>query len=532
MSYSYAIIPKPADITFDAGIFQLTSETMIIFDFLNEWNAKYLQQLLRLPTVIENTIQVNASLMKNVIQIYLNPDLKKLGDEGYLLTVEKNKVSLSALTSRGIFYAIQSFRQLLPIDSERSEPVSNPRWIIPCCKIMDKPRFPWRGYMLDEGRHFHGTENIKRSLDLMALQKLNVLHWHITEDQGWRIEINGYPKLTEIGSRRPGTAVSIRGMLKGEHNHIPHGGFYTQQEIKDIVVYATQRNITIVPEIEIPGHSMAALSAYPELSCTGGPFNIPTGFGIYKDIYCAGKEHTFEFIKIVLEEIMTLFPSPIIHIGGDEAPTTRWKKCPDCQRYIQTMGLAGENELRLDFIKKVFNFLHLSGRQVMGWNEIIHDELHQNAIIQYWIGSKKQLYEAVRIGNQVVISAYLDMYLDHSYGLTPLKRAYNFDPVFNILRDYSKNIIGLEAPMWTEWVPNQGRLDYQTYPRLTAYAETGWTPLDKKNYPDFKVRLEKFNQRLAIMGVKFAKKEEWDPPILQQLFGLLTIAKAQTRTSD
>ena len=531
MHNRYPIIPKPASLEPKSGNFVIRTQTQIITHPENWDNALYLRDFLSTSTGVELPIRSEVSRLKNYIRLSIDESLEKLKQEGYQLSVNSASIEISAIDSKGIFYGIQTLRQLLPPEAENKQPVTNLTLAVPCCEIMDLPRFSWRGYMLDEGRHFHGTENIRRTIDLMALQKLNVFHWHLTEDQGWRIEIRAYPKLTEIGSWRPGTASSIFEMLKGEHNNVPHSGFYTQKEIRDVVLYAAQRNITIVPEIEIPGHSMAALTAYPELSCTGGPFDVPTRFGIFKDVYCPGKEPTYEFIKTVLEEITTLFPSSIIHIGGDEAPTARWKVCPDCQRRIRTLGLSGENELRSNFLDKIIDYLSLHSRRVMGWNEIIHNNLTQNAIIQYWIGSKKRLHEAVKKGNEVVISAYLDMYLDHSYSLTSLRRADKFEPVLKILDDYSKNVIGLEAPLWTEWIPNQARLDYQTYPRLTAYAETGWTPSGKKSYPDFIDRLYIFKQRLDIIGVKYAKPEDWDPKLYKQLLGFLTIAQAQTKTS-
>ena len=385
--------------------------------------------------------------------------------------------------------------------------------------------------MLDEGRHFHGKEIVLQTLDLMALQKLNIFHWHLTEDQGWRIEIKRYPKLTEIGSQRAGTAQTWKDMRNGVHNGIPQGGFYTQEEIREIVAYAVERHISVIPEVEIPGHSLAALAAYPELSCSGGPFEVPTRFGIFKDIYCAGKEFTFEFLENVLDEIMELFPSKIIHIGGDEAPRARWKKCPDCRRRIQAEGLKNEHELQTYFINRIADYLKSHGRQLLGWNEILGESLSDEAVIQYWVRNKKGLLDALRKGQKVVNSAYLYTYLDHSYSLTPLSRAYNFDPIFNGTGDEAAlNILGLEAPMWTEWVPNRARLDYQTYPRLTAFAEVGWTPAPLRDYADFRVRLATFNRRLDIHGVQYAPKGDWEPPWYQKIFGILTIAKPQTKT--
>ncbi len=531
MHNHYPIIPKPASLEPNDGHFIITSQTVIVASSETLENAAYLRDFLSTSTGYKLSIQTGSTNYKNSIKLRIDSSLENLKQEGYQLWVNADSILISANTSKGVFYGIQTLRQLLPPEIENKRPVLWINWIIPCCKIVDIPRFSWRGYMMDEGRHFHGYKNIRRTIDLMALQKLNILHWHLTEDQGWRIEIKAYPKLTELGSWRPGTASSIIETLKRKHDNIPHSGFYTQNEIRDIVTYAAQRHITIIPEFETPGHSLAALTAYPEFSCAGGPFTIPTRFGIFKDIYCPGKVRTFEFIKTVLDEVMDLFPSPIIHIGGDEAPKARWKACPDCQTRIRSEGLKGENGLQAYFINQIIGYLGSHGRRVMGWNEIIHEDLALDAIIQYWIGNKKSLYEAVHRGNQIVNSAYFDTYLDHSYSLTSLKRAYHFEPIMKGLnQEYSVNILGLEAPMWTEWIPNQTRLDYQTYPRLTAYAETGWTPLETKNYTDFRDRLKSFTKRLDIIGVKYAALEDWDPPLYKRLLGLLTIAQPQTKT--
>jgi hexosaminidase len=367
----------------------------------------------------------------------------------------------------------------------------------------------------------------------MALQKLNIFHWHLTEDQGWRIEIKRYPRLTEIGARRAGTAQGLKDMLQGTHNGVLHSGFHTQAEIREIVAYATERHITIIPEIEIPGHCRAAIAAYPELSCAAAGVKVATGPGIYKEIYCPGKEATFKFLQNVLDEIMALFPANTIHIGGDEAPKARWKECPDCQRRIQSEGLKNEYDLQTYFTNRIAKYLQSHGRQLMGWNEILGGNLSEDAIVQYWMRNKKGLLAALRNGQQVVNSAYLDTYLDHSYSLTPLSRAYNFEPVFKELStDTAHNILGLESPMWTEWVPTRDRLDYQTYPRLTAFAEVGWTPAPQRDYADFRERLTNFNRRLDIFGILFAPKADWEPPWYRRLFGIFTIAQPQRRVRN
>jgi hexosaminidase len=438
-------------------------------------------------------------------------------------------VHIAAPEASGVFYGIQSLRQLLPVEVERRSPVPNSAWQTPCVTIRDWPRFPWRGYMLDEGRHFHGKQTVLHILDWMALQKLNALHWHLTEDQGWRIEITRYPLLTQVGAWRKGTT---RGFT-GEHDGIPHGGFYTQAEVREIVAYAAERNITIVPEIEMPGHSLAALASYPELSCTGGPFEVACRFGIHADIYCAGKEAMFAFLRNVLDEVMALFPSPFIHIGGDEAPKKRWKECPACQQRIRQEGLKDEHALQVYFTNRIARYLAAHGRRLVGWNEILAPGLEMGALPQYWIGNRKAMVAAMRGGRKAIISSYLFAYLDHSYSLTPLSKAYRFEPIFRELgEEADRNVLGLEALLWTEFIPNRARLDYQTFPRLTAFAETGWTLKEKKDFGDFQQRLAIFLHRLDELGVRYARDGDIEPAWYKQLFGIFTIPQPQTKTDS
>jgi hexosaminidase len=369
-------------------------------------------------------------------------------------------------------------------------------------------------------------------LDLMALHKLNVFHWHLTEDQGWRIEIKKYPRLTEIGSQRAGTARSLFSMFTNTHDGIPHGGYYTQNEIKEIVKYAAERHIIVVPEIEMPGHSSAALAAYPEFSCSGGPFEVPARFGIFRDIFCPGKESTFTFLQSVLDEVLDLFPSPYIHIGGDEAPKSRWKKCPDCQNRIQREGLAGEHGLQVYLTNRIAKYLESKGRSLVTWNVSLYPGLAENVVLQYWVGSRREVKAAIRAGREVVVSSYPTLYLDQSHKLVSLSRAYKHEPVFHGLREGdSEHVLGLEATMWTEFVPDQARLDYQTFPRLAAFAETGWSPKELKYYPDFQKRLSVYLPRLKTLGVKYAPEEEFEPSRIKQLFGVLTILQSKNDTA-
>ncbi len=512
-----AVIPRPAQVERLDGRFVLTPDTTIVADERNRRNAAYLRDLLAPPTGFPLPIRTERPVQSPAIMLVTGTEG---GPEGYSLTVSPQQATISAAQAAGVFYGIQTVRQLLPVEIERRDPVHGVEWSMPCVAVRDAPRFRWRGYMLDEGRHFHGAETVRRALDLMALQKLNVFHWHLTEDQGWRIEIKRYPRLTEVGSVRRGTARS----LFGGCDDTPHSGFYTQAEIRSVVAYAAERHITVVPEIEMPGHSLAALASYPELSCTGGPFEVACRFGIMRDVYCAGKEATFEFLQNVLDEVMDMFPAPYIHIGGDEVPKGRWKKCPACRLRIKQEGLANASQLQGYFTNRISAYLARHGRRAVGWNQILGEGLDERAVVQYWIGGRKRLIAALRRGREAIISPYLETYLDHSYALTSLGKAYRFEPLFSELdASAARNVIGLEAPLWSEFVPDRARLDYQTYPRLSAYAETGWSRREDKDVADFYRRLGHFVRRLDELGVQYAPLSEADPPRFRQMFGIFTL---------
>jgi hexosaminidase len=523
-----AIIPRPGRLEPQPGHFTINSQTVVVTDEANHGNAVYLRQLLMPATGFSLPITGETS-QENAIQLQITAGTTDLGAEGYHLDISPGRVRIESAGTGGIFYGIQSLRQMLPVEIEQSAIVPHVAWHLPAVFIEDSPRFAWRGLMVDEGRHFHGLETIKRTLDLMALQTLNVLHWHLTEDQGWRIEIGRYPRLTQIGSQRPGTSRR----LFGRHDGIPHWGYYTHEQIREIVDYAAERQIIVVPEIEMPGHSLSALAAYPEYSCTGGPFAVATRFGIFNDIYCAGKEETYIFLQNVLDEIMALFPSRFIHIGGDEAPKRRWKACPDCQQRITTLGLRDWHGLSRYFTNRVVNYLAQYGRQAIGWNEILNKDLPQSAVLQYWLGRRKKVIGAMRAGREVILSSYWHLYLDHSYDLTPLSKTYCFEPVFaGLSNDEVSRVKGLEAAMWTEFVQNRDRLDYQLHPRLSAVAETGWSPADNQDFRDFRQRLRQFLPRLDELGVRYAPLARTEPPWYRQLLGIFTLAQAQRDTAS
>ena len=509
------IIPEPVNISSKEGAFTLNNKTLILTDLKLKGIAEHLKQFLLstlgLNIAIKEDLQTRES--NNIIILKTVKNEKQLNHEGYTLIVSQDRIEIVASTPNGVFYGIQTMRQLIPTEKIGNKNL-NLEFSIPCVVIEDYPRFQWRGFMLDVGRHFFTKSEVKKILDLMAFLKFNKFHFHLTEDQGWRVEIKKYPLLTEIGSKREGTT-SQRSYRSNKRNKvpldgIPVSGYYTQQDLRELVQYATERFITIIPELDFPGHTMAALAAYPELSCTGGPFKVSTRFGIHKEVLCIGKEKVFEFIQNVLNEIIEIFPSSIIHIGGDEAPKKRWKKCLDCQARIKDENLESVENLQVYFTNRIADYLGSKGRQVIGWNEILNDKLIENAICHYWTMNLKQVLEHVRLGRKVVMSEFSAVYLNYPYNHIPLERTYNYEPIPNELESkFHKRILGIEACLWTEFVKNKKNLEWQAFPRLIAVAETAWSPKNKKNFEYFQRRLDGFLKWLDLFKVSYAKKEEY-----------------------
>ncbi|MDA9552462.1 family 20 glycosylhydrolase, partial [Flavobacteriaceae bacterium] len=422
-------------------------------------------------------------------------------------------IDITAQSDQGAFYAIQSLRQLLPAAFE-NKTFSNTTTQIPCVLIKDQPEFSYRGMHLDVGRHLFSVDFIKKYIDALAMLKMNTFHWHLTEDQGWRIEIKKYPKLQEIAAYRQETLI-------GHYNDQPHqfdnqkyGGFYTQEEIKDIVQYANSRFITIIPEIELPGHSQAAIAAYPSLGCTNEPVKVATKWGVFEDIYCP-KEETFAFLEDVLDEVLTLFPSRYIHIGGDEAPKTRWKNCDHCNELILREGLKDENELQSYFISRIENYLNSKGRQIIGWDEILEGGLAPNATVMSWRGVTGAV-EAAKQQHHVIMTptshCYFDYYQSENEqeplaigGYLPLEKVYNFNPIPDELNDdETKFVLGAQGNVWTEYMQTSEQVEYMVFPRILAMSETVWSKKERKNYANFIKRLENFHERLDFLDVNYA----------------------------
>ncbi len=511
------IIPKPDKLYLRDGYFQLTKDIPVIYangDTLKK-EAEYLVSQLnstgKLSAKAQNFSQIK-SLDKAVLLRLIND--KGLGNEGYKLDFTKNNISILAQSPAGIFYGIQSLLQLLPPQFFDNH-TQKDSWQIPKCLIIDKPRFGYRGMHLDVGRHFFPPKFIKRYLDMLAMYKFNTFHWHLTEDQGWRIEIKKYPKLTETGAWRDSTVVGRCCNPPLKYDGKRYGGFYTQDEIRDIVKYASERHITVIPEIEMPGHCMAALASYPELACTPGPFKVATRWGVFYDVYCP-KEKTFKFLEDVLTEVMELFPGKYIHIGGDEVPKKRWEESAFCQKLIKKEGLKNEEELQSWFIRRIEKFLNAHGRQLIGWDEILEGGLSEGATVMSWrgidggIAAAKQHHDAIMTPGS---HCYFDHYqADPEFqplaigGFTTLKKVYSYEPVpEELTAKEAKHILGAQGNVWTEYMPDGKQVEYMTLPRMAALAEVDWTPADKKNWTDFQRRINNHFKRYENLGYNYCQ---------------------------
>ena len=522
------IIPQPASIKQPkmAGSFTITASTKIVLKGSNLENSAnflndYLQEFYNLKLEITKT-----ATGKNLI--ILNYDRLDLGKGAYNLSVNNKEAYIGGDNEEGVFYGVQSLIQLLPV------PADNPTTgslKIPFVSISDYPRFAYRGLMLDCGRHFFPVSFVKKYIDYLALHKMNYFHWHLTEDQGWRIEIKKYPRLTEVGAWRNGTII---GRFPGKGNDGErYGGFYTQEDVKDIVKYAAQRYITVVPEIEMPGHGGAAIAAYPYLSCfpdrstkseypakcewagdTSGK-QVVQSWGVYNDVFCAGKEETFSFLQDVINEIIPLFPGQYIHVGGDECPKTHWKTCPNCQKRMKENNLKDEHALQSYFIQRMEKYINSKGKKIIGWDEILEGGLAPNATVMSWRGEAGGI-EAAKQKHNVIMTPTTYVYFDYSQtknedslvigGFLPLEKVYNYEPYpKELTEEQAKYITGVQANLWTEYIKYPSKVEYMIFPRASALSEVQWSPKEKKNWPDFQKRLETQFKRYELWKAHYSK---------------------------
>lgn len=513
---NYQIIPLPQEIKLtDGTAFVISNSTQIAFpegNTLLQRNAQFLSQYIN--EITGKKLAVTSFVTeKPQNAIVLGLDEVTTNNEGYQLIVNGTNVSITGKTEAGVFYGIQTLRKSLPI-------AKNVDISLPAVQINDYPRFKYRGMHLDVGRHFFSADFVKTYIDMLALHNINNFHWHLTEDQGWRIEIKKYPNLTEVGSVRKKTVI---GRNSDEYDETPYGGFYSQEEIKDVVAYAAERFVNVIPEIDLPGHMLAALTAYPQYGCTGGPYEVEPTWGVFPDIICIGNDDAMKFLEDVLDEVVQLFPSEYIHIGGDEAPRDRWKVCPKCQARIKAEGLkadshhTAEDRLQSYCMERMEKFLNSKGRRIIGWDEILEGDIAPNATVMSWRGTQGGI-EAAKLGHDVIMApngyAYLDYYQTDDLtgeplgigGYVPIEKVYSLEPApDDLTEEQKKYIIGAQANLWTEYIPTFEHVQYMVLPRMSALSEVQWTMPEKKNYEDFATRLPHMMGIYDVEGYNYAK---------------------------
>lgn len=509
---NYEVIPLPQEIKITTGNFVLNDRTSIVYPKDNkemQQNANLLAEYIHQMSgkklkVTDEPVTSNAIILATG----LNTD----NAEAYQLKVNQDNVTITGTSEAGTFYGIQTLRKSLPITNKGD--IS-----LPAAEINDYPRFSYRGVHLDVSRHFFPADSVKRFIDMMALHNINRLHWHLTDDQGWRIEIKKRPELTTIGSKRSETVI---GHNSGEYDGIPYSGFYTQDEAREIVKYAQERHITVIPEIDLPGHMQAALAAYPELGCTGGPYEVWKMWGVSEDVLCAGNDKTLTFIEDVLNEIVDIFPSEYIHVGGDECPKVRWEKCPKCQARIKAEGIKGDKKhsaeeyLQSYVISRMEKFVESKGRHIIGWDEILEGGLAPNATVMSWRGMDGGI-EAAKQKHNVVMTPNTYVYLDYYQsadtdlepeaigGYLPLEKVYSFEPTAGISPEDQKYVIGAQANLWTEYIPTFSQVEYMIMPRIDAVADIQWSDPSKKDYQTFLPRVARMTQLYDRLGYNYGK---------------------------
>ena len=524
MPERYSLIPKPAELVMARGSFIIDNKTELKVSPLNHQTksvAEFLAGMIRSSASVPLPVSEGSKESGNCIVMVIDTAVSE-NSESYILSVTGRSIFLKSPSAEGLFRGIQTIRQLLPPQVETEGGLAGETAAaVPACYITDAPRFSYRGLHLDVCRHFFTVDEVKRYLDIMALHKFNVFHWHLTDDQGWRIEIKKYPGLTVTGSQRKETLVGHGGRPPFTFDGTPHGGYYTQEQAREIVQYAADRFITVIPEIEMPGHAVAAIASYPWLSCTGNKLDVQTRWGVFDDVFCAGKDTVFAFLEDVLDEVIEIFTSEYIHVGGDECPKVRWENCSACQKRIKDEGLKDEHELQSWFITRMEKYLNAHGRQIIGWDEILEGGLAPEATVMSWRGVNGGI-EAARLGHDAIMTptgfAYLDYYQSEPAGeplsiggYVPLEKVYSFEPVpAELTPDEQKHILGFQGNVWTEYIATISHLEYMAFPRAFAIAETGWTPALKKDFEEFLSRLEVQKQRYDLMKINYFRGEYRD----------------------
>jgi len=503
----YHVVPLPQSIIMSDGEpFVIENGVTVTYPAGNEDLRRNAEFLAEYVEYIDG-IRLNVVAGARNAGIRLTTDSKIKGDEAYTIVVDKNGITVAGATPQGVFYGIQTLRKSLPVCKTVAV-------AMPAGRVEDSPRFAHRGMMLDCARHFFPIEFVKRYIDLIAMHNMNVFHWHLTDDQGWRIEIKKYPRLTEVGSMRSGTVIGFNSQLD---DGTPYGGYYTQDEAREIVEYARQRYVTVVPEIDMPGHMVAALAAYPELGCTGGPYQVGHRWGIYSDVLCLGNEKVYRFCEDVLDEIMQIFPSKLIHIGGDESPTVRWERCPKCRKVAKDNAL-GPKTLQGYFTERIEKHVNDRGRRIIGWDEVLAGKVSQNSVIMSWRNTEYGK-KAAEQGHDVIMSPTSHCYYDYNQaqgeqakyeptlcsGYIPVEKVYAFEPYAETLADDAKpHILGVQANLWTEYISWPNQAEYQVLPRMAALADVQWAS-GEKDFTAFMRRLNHLVELYDLYGLNYAR---------------------------
>lgn len=503
------IIPLPNNCQVFNGQFVITADSLIFCDI------SLIDVAEQFNSMVSNCIGAKLKIANDETAAIRFEVDNNMSSEEYSIACSSSLLCVRASTKQGCFYAIMSLRQLLDMDCS----VNTDSLSMLCLNISDKPRFSHRGLMLDVVRHFFNKEEIFRLIDLMGCMKLNVLHLHLSDDQGFRVQIDKYPEINYISSTRKGTTIKFNGT---DFDNTEHKGFYTKSDVKEIVSYASTKHIKIIPEIDVPGHTVALIAAMPHLSCSGKAVEVSTKFGIHDNVLCGGNEQVFTVIEDIISEITEVFDSKLIHLGGDEVPLANWKKCPKCQAYMKENNIKNAASLQTYMFNRLNRYVNSLGWRVIGWNDCLNSKLDKSIICQHWSPNKvkrvRHTVSNINNGRQTIMSNFFKLYFDYPYAMTPLRKTYTFNPILcGVKRTKRANVLGVEAAIWTEWIDSRAKLDFNTFPRLAALAEIAWTNNKNKNYLNFCIRLRNYYSTYEAMGVGFARHKTRYKPLINRI---------------